>query len=421
MTGGNGGVDLEHARLPVRAGLLLVGVLLIGANLRTAITSVGPLLGDIRVDLGIGGAVASILISLPLIAFALVSPLAPVIARRMGVERALGASLAVLAAAIVLRSIPLPGLIWVGTAALGVAIAVMNVLLPALIKQDYPHQIGMMTGLYSVAQSALAALAAGLAVPIAGATSGWRIALGVWAGLALVGLAVFVPQIRARDRVRPPAHDDVAKAAACIPSGSSAALWRSALAWQVAVFMGLQSVLYYVVITWWPAIEHSEGVSVDVAGWHQFAFQAVGIAGNMVTAVLVQRMRDQRAIIAGLAILGAAAAAGQLLLPAIPLLWVILAGASAGGSIVVALSLFGLRTGNHVQAAALSGMAQSVGYLLAAFGPVAIGWLHDVTGAWRLGLIVLLAATLAQLVVGVLAGRDRQLPVPVTARAAGSG
>ncbi|GED00209.1 hypothetical protein KVA01_23630 [Kocuria varians] len=182
-----------------RAGLLLVGVLLLGANLRAGITAVGPVLPQIEHQVGLSAFQASLLVSLPLVAFAVVSPFAPRIAEALGLERTLGCALAVLAVGIVVRSVPGPGLIWVGTLLLGAAIAVLNVLIPSVIKRDWPQRIGPMTGVYQSVTALTAALASGLVVPVADVVpSGWRLALGMWAGLAVIGLAVFLPWILGR-------------------------------------------------------------------------------------------------------------------------------------------------------------------------------------------------------------------------------
>ena len=385
-----------------QSGLLLAGVLLIAANLRAAITSVGPVVGDIRADLGIGGATASVLVSLPLVAFAVVSPLAPALARRIGIERSLGAALLLLATATVVRSLPSTVALWTGTAVLGIAVAVVNVLLPSLVKRDYPEQVGQVTGLYSSVQGAAAALASGLAVPLAGTTQhGWRLALGVWAGLALVALAVFLPQLRRRSLPPGPGSP--------LAPGPHPSPWGTALGWQVTVFMGMQSTIYFTLITWWPSVEQAEGVSAVAAGWHLFAMQVAGLLANLATARLIPRRPDQRGLILGATGLFAVAVVGQLTLPGASLLWIVLAGAAGGSCIVLALSLFGLRTRDHHQAAALSGMAQSVGYALAATGPVLLGALHDATGSWTAPLLVLLAVLVVQAVAGVQAGRARLL------------
>lgn len=387
-----------------RPMLLLIGVLLIAGNLRASITSVGPVLSDIQATLALSGAASSILIGIPLIGFGLVSPLSPAIARLLGIERALGAAVLTLALGIVLRSSALPGGIWAGTLLLGAAIAVLNVLLPSLVKRDYPQRIGAITGIYTVTQSLVAALSAGIAVPVAVAASSWQFSLGIWAIPALVAFLVFLPHMRERnaaDRPVPRPADTDARARRPLP------IWRSALAWQVTLFMGLQSTVFYILITWWPTIERSAGLSSLTAGWHLGVFQAVSVFGNILAAVLLQRLRDQRLLNAGFGVLAIAAVGGLMLFPKLSLLWVVMSGISVGGPIVVALSLFGLRTSNHLEAAALSGMAQSVGYLLAAFGPFLFGLLHDLTASWRLPLILLLVVACSQLVFGVLAGRDR--------------
>ncbi|QAY59871.1 MFS transporter [Microbacterium protaetiae] len=401
----------------LRAGLVLAGVLLLAANLRAGITSVGPVLGEIRSDLQIGGTAASFLVALPVIGFAVISPIAPGIARRVGLEPALGGSLLVLAAAIVLRSVPLPGAIWVGTAILGAAIAMINVLLPALIKREYPDRVGQMTGFYSALQSGVAALAAGLSVPIAGMTgAGWRLSLGIWAALALIGFAVFLPQLRAH-------HSSKRADAAAVDSTDApadpvhvGAMWRSPLAWMVTLYLGLQSTIYYTAVTWWPTVEHEGGLSITGAGWHQFIFQGFGIVGSLTAAALLHRLRAQSGLAAVAALLVFVGVGGQLLLPALGVVWVIFLGAAGGASITVALSLFGLRTRNHHQAAALSGMGQSVGYLIAAFGPILVGALHDATGSWEWPLIALLIVSVGIFITGIFAGRARFVGERASAR-----
>lgn len=393
-----------------RGGMLFIGLLLIASNLRAAITSVGPVLGDIRADLGFSAVTASVLIAIPLVAFGVFSPVAPVIASRLGIERTLGAALVVLAVGIVLRSWPGQVTIWAGTVLLGLAIALINVLLPALVKRDYPSRVGSVTGTYSAVQSGVAAIAAGVAVPIAGAADhGWRLSIGIWAGLALVALAMFLPQLRVGpDRQTAPRTSTVDEAA----HQTSAARgyrspWGSALAWQVTLFMGLQSTIYYTVVTWWPAVEQAGGLSPAMAGWHQFAYQMFGLVGTVLCAATISRMRDQRVLAVAVSVLMFAGILGQLLVPGIGLLWVSLIGLGSGGSIVLALALLGLRTRHHGQSAALSGMAQSLGYLLAACGPIVFSVLHDATSAWVVPLMLLLGVVIVQVVFGLLGSRDR--------------
>ena len=401
--------DRAIAPAPRRASwMLLLAILLIAANLRPSITAVGPVLDDIRSSLQLSSGVASVLISIPLVAFGLFSPVAPWISRRLGLEGSLAAALGVLAVAIVTRSLPWTPALWIGTALLGAAIAVMNVVLPSLVKRDYPDRVGQITGLYAAVLSAVAAIAAGLAVPIAGvAHDGWRLSLGIWAGLALVGVAVLAP------RVRRPAGMSTE---AALPDESSSGRaprpyrspWTSALGWQVTLFMAVQSTVYFTLITWLPSIEQSTGVSPADAGFHQLLLNTAGIAGSLLTAAAIHRgAGDQRAVAVAVAVLIAIGVAGEIAVPSLSALWVCVMGLGTGGSIALALSLFALRAGHHRQATELSGMAQSVGYLLAAAGPVGIGILHDGTNSWTTALVALLVLLVAQLVLSALAARNR--------------
>ncbi|GAA2450515.1 CynX/NimT family MFS transporter [Agromyces soli] len=386
--------------------LVLAGLLLVAANLRAGITTVGPVLGELQQDLGLASLEASVLTSLPLVAFAIVSPIAPAVASRIGLERSLGIALAALAVGLVVRSLPGLPLLWLGTALLGVAIAVLNVVLPAVVKRDFPKRIGQVTGAYSAVQAAFAALAAGVAVPVAGASAlGWRLPLGMWAGLALIALAVMLPQFRRTTHL---SAQDLADAEHPDLSGLRSP-WRSAIGWQVTAFMGLQSLGFYVLITWLPSIEASAGIDRAAAGLHQLLLNGAGIAGSLAASALIPRLRDQRWLAAGSSALFLGSVLGVLLAPQLSAGWAILAGIAGGSNIVIALSSFGLRTSHHAQAASLSGMAQSVGYTLAAIGPIAVGLMHDVTGSWTPPLLVLAGLVCLTVVFGFLAGRDRVL------------
>lgn len=395
-------------------GLALVGILLIGANLRASLTAVGPLIGDIRADLSIPSMVASALVGLPLICFAVFSPIAPRVAARFGLERTLAGALLILAVGIVTRSVPWMPALWLGTVLLGLAIALANVLLPSLLKRDFPLDAGRYTGAYSAVQSVFAALAAGVAVPVAGLTDAdWRLALGMWAGLALIAFAVFSPRLRGGVSVKAltaGAAGAGAQAAAAEEPVEHWSPWRSPSAWLITVAMGTQSTLYYVVITWWPEIEQAQGISPSAAGVHVSVLQLCGIIGNLATAAVVQRwQRDQRGLIAVLVPLNVTGLAGMLLLPSWALLWSMLLGMALGSWIVFCLASFSLRTRNHRHAASLSGMAQSFGYLLAALGPFLLGGLHDATGSWTGPLVVLLCLQVVQLVSAYGAARPGQL------------
>ncbi|MDR2256361.1 MAG: MFS transporter [Arthrobacter sp.] len=426
----------------VRPALLLAGILLLAANMRAPITVVSPVLGSISDELSLSSATASVLISLPLLCFAAFSPLVPRLARRWGLEGTLVAALFLLSAAIVVRSLPwTPGL-WLGTGGIGAAVSAINVLLPSLLKRDFPTRIGPMTGVYNAVQSTFAATASGLAVPLAGLPGwGWRAAIGTTLALALIGLAVMLPVLRAQltgraaassvtagraeEAAGTPAHatthpsaDGGVTAAGephAEPTPTPAAqqakrkpIWRSAVAWQVTAFMGIQSTLFYSMLTWWPSIEHGTGVDTVTAGLHMAVLQLSSIGGNLLTGALLRRI-DARWVTMLPQPLIVIAFLGALTAPQASLLWSILFGFAAGNNIVAALSLFGARTRSHQSAAAVSGMGQSVGYLAAALVPAALGMVHDTSGSWAPVLWILCALAALTAVFGWFAAGKRQL------------
>lgn len=391
--------------------LIIAGILLVAGNLRAALTTVGPVLSNIRDDLGLSSSAASFLVSLPLLAFAVVSPFVPRVALRLGLERTIAAALGVLAVGLVVRSTPPTVLLWVGTLLIGVAIAVLNVVLPSWVKRDFPTKIGQVTGAYSAVQSGFAAVASGVAVPVAGLSGlGWRLPAAMWAGMALIAVGVLLPLMwREAGETTEEATD--APGLVTTDTGHAAhpgpPLWRSLLAWQVAAFMGLQSTNYYVLITWLPSIEQDAGISDTTAGLHLVLFSIFGIGGSLGCSALLARLRNQQVLGACIALVLVVANLGIMLAPGATVVWACVAGIGGGSSIVFALSLFGMRARSHRTAASLSGMAQSLGYILAAVGPVAVGALHDATGSWTPPMAVLLVLSGCLVVAGLLAGRDR--------------
>ena len=387
-----------------RVALVVVGILLLAANLRPALTSVAPLIGEIRADAGLSNAMAGLLTTLPLLAFGVLSPAAPRLARRFGMERVLLASLLVLAGGILLRSAGEVGALFAGSTALGAAIALGNVLLPGLIKRDFPHRAGLMTSLYSTALGVSATLAAGVSFPIAESTGlGWRGSLALWAVPALVAALAWVPQILRADR-----ND-----ASAGTTNPAVALWRSSLAWQVTLFMGLQSLAYYVTLTWLPEILREGGASAAWAGWLLALAQALAIPAMFLAPVLAGRRPSQRGVVLGATALNGAGILGLLISPSAgAVLWIVLLGLGQGACFSLALTFFALRAPDPERSAALSGMAQAVGYLFAAMGPSLFGLLRDATHAWKVPLILLLAIVAAMLVSGLGAARDAHVGQP---------
>jgi MFS transporter, CP family, cyanate transporter len=385
----------------VRGVLLVVGILLLAANLRPALTALAPLIGEVRADTGVSNGVAGLLTALPLLAFGLLSPVAPRLARRFGVERALLGSLLVLAAGILVRSAGTVALLFVGTAVLGAAIAVGNVLLPGLVKREFPGRAGLATSVYSTAMGVAAALAAGASFPISQQTGlGWRASLALLAVPAVLAAVAWLPLVLGSSSAKASDRDS-----------RGISLWRSPLAWQVTLFMGLQSLAYYVTLTWLPLIlRETAGLSAAQAGWMLALAQAVGIASMFLAPVLAGRTPSQRGVLVASVALSGAGALGLLVSPgAATALWVVLIGLGQGACFSLALTFFALRAPDPEHAAALSGMAQSVGYLLAAFGPFLFGVLRDATGAWTVPLALLLAIVSCLMVTGLGAARDAKV------------
>lgn len=385
-----------------RAALALGSVLVVAACLRPALTSVGPVLESIGTTTGLSNSALGLLTALPLLGFAALSPFVHGPAARWGVERVVLAALAVLAVGTVVRSLPALPALWVGTAMIGAAVAFGNVLVPVILRRDHPGRIALFTGVSSSVMNGSAALAAGLTVPVAVAVGSWRISLGLWA--ALVALALLVWAARSL-WVPAPAPAPSATSAPVEPTGS---VWRSATAWQVTAFMGLQSTTYFTLVNWLPTVEASRGVAAQTAGWHLFAFQIAGIVAGLAVTLLMGRGSEQRPACLAVSLAMVVAMAGLVWVPEWGPIWIVLAGASVGSAIVVALSLIALRGRSQGETTRLSGMAQSVGYLLAACGPIAAGTLSQLTGSWDLVLVLVGGLALLQTGVGLWAGRNRR-------------
>ncbi|CEF36843.1 MFS transporter [Xanthomonas citri] len=341
---------------------LLIGILLIAANLRGPITAMPPLLAQIQADFGLGTTAAGALTTLPLLAFALLSPVSALLAREYGLERTLFGALVTIALGIALRSAGAVWCLYVGTTLIGMGIAAGNVLLPSLVKRDFPHNIAALTGAYALAMGIAAALGSAVVVPLAHSL-GWNGALATLLVLPLAALAVWTTQL-GRHTAPPPGTPSP-------PHGG--AVWHSALAWQVTLFLGLNSTIYYIAIGWLPTILIEAGMSPAKAGSLHGVLQLATAVPGLFLAVLLRGRRDQRLPAAAVAGFSVVALLGLMVAPQLALVWSILFGLGTGAGIILGLTFIGLRTGDARQAATLSGMSQLIGYLLAAAGPMAMG------------------------------------------------
>ncbi|WP_454122288.1 CynX/NimT family MFS transporter [Kosakonia sp. Marseille-Q7440] len=379
--------------------LLIVGILMIATTLRVTFTGAAPLLDAIRAEYGLTTAQTGMLTTLPLLAFALISPLAAGVARRIGMERSLFAALLLICSGIALRSLPSSLLLFIGTAVIGCGIALGNVLLPGMLKRDFAQHVAKLTGAYSLTMGAAAALGSAAMVPIAQSGAGWHGALLTLMIFPLLALLLWLPRLR---------HG---APAALSTSGAlhSRGIWRSALAWQVTLYLGINSLIYYIVIGWLPSILISQGFSEAQAGSLHGVLQLATAAPGLLVPLVLHRLRDQRAIAALVALLCAAGALGLWLQPGHAAIWTVVYGFGSGATMILGLTFIGLRASSAHQAAALSGMAQSVGYLLAACGPPLMGKVHDASGDWHLPLIACALLSVVMALCGAFAGRDREI------------
>ncbi|TDD15458.1 MFS transporter, partial [Actinomadura sp. KC06] len=375
----------------------LIGLVLLTINLRAAITGITPVLGDLRDVFGLSGAEVGVLTTLPVLCLGLFASVAPTVARRVGTEVAIAGSLIMITLGILLRVVESPVSLYVGTILAGAGIAMGNVLMPAVIKRAFPARVGSLTGLAMMLMAASGAVAAGLAVPLDEA-GGWRLALAVWAVPSVIALLVWGP-LATRGRRTPTPPDTPAAASA---DGS---LLRSPIAWYVAVFMGLASLMFYVLMSWLPEIMRDAGYAPTAAGMMVSAMMIAGIPLGFLVPVFAARLRDQRPLVAAVAITMVTGLGGLMLAPSAGWIWVLVLGLGTGSAFPLAYTLLNLRAASPSIAAGLSGMAQTGGYLLAGFGPLAVGVLHDATDGWNVPLALLLALVVPEVLFGLLAAR----------------
>ncbi|GAF21048.1 cyanate permease [Bacillus sp. JCM 19047] len=387
--------------------LLLVGIVLVGSNLRVPLTSAGALIPLIRDDLGISNALIGTITTLPLLAFALLSPFAPKIANRIGIELTIALSLILLIIGIVIRSFSGSLLLFAGTILIGLAIAVGNVLIPGIVKMNFPLKIGLMTGIYAIFMNLFGALGSGISVQISSIGNfGWQGALGIWGILTFVALIIWLPQLRKKNKNE--------KINVKIEKKNS--LWRSPLAWKITIFMGGQSLMFYTLITWLPDILNSNGYDSNTAGWIVFLMQFAVIPVTFIVPVIAGKMKNQvvlSIVTASLFLIGFAGLlqGSSTLVP----FWVLLLGVACGSAFSLSMMFFSLRSKNGKEAAELSGMAQSFGYLLAAVGPVLVGALHDMTDGWMVPLLLLILISIILFIVGIGSGKEGYVTEPHTA------
>ncbi|MFV2196916.1 MFS transporter [Nocardiopsis sp. LOL_012] len=380
--------------------LMAAGVALAALNLRTAITSVGAVLDEVSRGLGMSAVQAGLLTTLPVLCFALLGGLTPLLSRSLGGHRLMVYALTALAAGLAGRALadgPWPFLALSALALSGGAVG--NVLLPTLVKQHFPDRVGLMTTVYTTALAVGTALAAGATVPLEQATGQWRIALGSY---ALFGVAALLPWLLVLRRG--------GGAGGQGPGASPLRVLRTGLGRQSVLYFGTQSAVAYIMFGWYVQMLRDQGMDPQTAGLALSYLSLLGVPVSLFLPLLLTRMGDQRPVAAVFTAAYLAGIAGLWFAPLAGVwLWTTFLGVAMGGSFVFALTSFALRTRTGAGTAAMSAASQGLGYLMGGAGPFLFGFLHESSGGWHAPLLLMLVLAAANAVAGQALGRPRHL------------
>ncbi len=389
--------QITSKRSNIATAILILGILLIAANLRGPVTGIGSVLDQVIESLQLSSAQAGMLTTLPLLAFALASPIATALAKRQGLEISLFIALVLIGLGLSSRVIDSVPVLYIGTAVIGVGIAIGNVLLPSLIKRDFPNKVAVMTSSYVLSMGIFSGSYAALLIPLAEYKDmGWHLALACYGIITLVTIIVWLPQLKSHSK---PTRDLTQKE-------STGHIWHHALAWQVTLLLGLNSLVTYIIMAWLPSILIDGGMDAEHAGVLQGMFQIATAVPGIVLIPLLAKLNDQRVLTLTLALAGAVCSLGLLYFPNYAFIWSTTLGFCSGSVFILGLSFISLRTHHSMQAASLSGMAQCVGYLLAAPGPIIAGSLHSYFNSWTPVIWLCAVVSLLCAVFGYLGGRN---------------
>lgn len=402
-------------RLPWRGrSIVLLGITLVALNLRIAVASVSPVLDDVRADLALSATEVGLLGTIPVVSFAVFGSVSPMLARRIDLEPSVILAMAVSALGEVLRSTTSSPTAFLGWSVIALAgMGMGNVLLPPLVKRYFPDRIGAVTAVYAVAMGFSTAVPPLLAVPLA-VRHGWRFSIGSWAVLAVVAVIPWLVVIWRSAAARSALGEVFRRAPTHTPALASrhrarGRVWRSPMAWGLAVAFGMNSLNTYTLFAWLPQILADAGLDAAAAGTGLALFAAIGLPAALVVPPLTERMHNPIWLVVGLATGFIVGYGGLIVSPDRGLaLWLILLG-FGGATFPVFLTLINLRTRTSAGASSLSGFAQGVGYTFAATGPFVVGLLYDATGRWDPGYVFLYGTIAVLLVAAVVACRPVML------------
>ncbi|MFC0263054.1 CynX/NimT family MFS transporter [Fontibacter flavus] len=383
-----------------KSWVLFLGILLVAFNLRPSITAVGPLIPMIREDLGLSNGWAGFLTTFPLLTFATFSLFSAAIGKKLGNSLAILLALVLILAGTIIRVLGSAEILFLGTGLTGIGIVICNVLLIPLIKNRLPSKIGIVTASYTTGMTLFAAIASGISAPLAiDLGLGWRGSLLSWSVLLLLGIIVWIPQLKFQVAPGNRSEDEV-----------KVNVWKTRLGWQVSLFMGVQSLLFFTLISWLPDMMIARGLSAVEAGLLVSLMQIIGLSGSFLAPIIAVKFKDQVGIVWVLGVMYLIGFSSLFL----EVLWVnyiglALVGISLGSSVSLAYTLIGLRTRNERTTAALSGMVQSTGYYLAAMGPLLFGVAFDIFHNWDFLIYLMLICSFLFIYFGSKSGRAVQM------------
>ena len=376
--------------------LLFIGILLIGANLRAPITSIGVALPDIKTDLAMSNSAVSVITVVPLLAFSVISLFAARTSNKMGLEKTIFLALCLIFIGVLVRSITDISWLYIGTVLIGIGIGFGNVLAPAMIKAKFPLHIGIMTGYYTVVMNVFGGLSSYGTAPLVKAFN-YNIAISVIGIITLITIIIWSFQLKGTQET-----------ATALPR-KSVNVRKSPLAWQITILMGGQSLIFYSLINWLPAYLSHSGMTINEAGAYLSIMQIAIIPFTFITPIFATKMKSQFFLTFITGICFIVGVTIMLVAPHLAIISTILIGVAGGLAFGLVNTFFSLRT-EHIQTSAkLSGMAQAVGYLVAAIGPLLFGILHDMTGKWTASLSILLITAIVITLFGSQAGRKRTI------------
>lgn len=383
---------------------VIIAIVFIASTLRAPLTSVGPVIEEIKQVMEIDNSVAGILTTIPLIIFAIVSPLVSKVTSRLTMSRTIFYSTILLIVALFLRIAGDFNLFIIGTLLLGIAIAFGNVVLPSYVKWYFPMQIGLATGIYSGTMNFTAGLGGGLSFPLSEISPiGFRLSLSFWIIFGVIALLLWIPKARTGAKLEQATVDQ-----SKLKTSKKINIVKSKLAWMVALTMGFQSMVFYTMVAWVPSILIDRGLEPTTAGYLLMLNQFSQVPMTFIFPIVASKLKDQRILVVIITILfliGFSLFFTQSLV--LLIIGIVIAGLAMGACFSLCMTFFSIRANTSEGSISLSGFGQSVGYLIAAIGPFLIGYLYDATGSWNSGVVALIIMSILIFIFGYPAAKNK--------------